>query len=542
MDNKRLIIFLILSFSILTLWDSWERHHAPQAVNLGQVANPSQDNVPGAPAKAAPSVDTVTESLTVASGERLHIKTDLINAVIDTQGGDLRRLELTQHHATGDKSKNFVLLDDSQMPKQVYISQTGLIGDDLPNHKSLYTAKGSEFQLADNSDKLEVRLSWDGGKGVQVDKVYTFHRGSYVVDLNYEIKNGSSVKLDPWVYYQFLHDSIPPPKAMMQTQTFTGAAYYTDAAKYKKLTFDDMGKADLSQTAKDGWIGVVQHYFASSWLPQNGVEREYYTKHLNGTLYAVGTKLAVGTIAPGATANVSARFYSGPQDQTHLKAVAEGMDRTVDYGHLYVIAEPLFWVLSEIQKLVHNWGAAIILLTILIKLAFYPLSAASYRSMAQMRKLAPRLQSMKERYGDDRAKLQQAMMELYKKEKINPMGGCLPILVQIPVFISLYWVLQGSIELRQAPFILWITDLSAPDPYYVLPVIMAATMILQTRLNPTPPDPIQAKVMMIMPVVFSVFFFFFPAGLVLYWLVNNILSILQQWNINRSIDGGRAAT
>jgi YidC/Oxa1 family membrane protein insertase len=539
MDNKRLITFVVLSFCIFTLWDNWVQHNAPKPVKLEQAIN--QDGVPQASAKAASSADPVKDSLTPASGEQIHIKTDMINAVINTQGGDLRRLELTQHHATHDKNKNFVLLDDSQLPKLVYISQTGLIGDDLPNHKSLYTTKASDYQLADGSDKLEVRLSWDGGKGVQVDKVYTFHRGSYIVDLDYQIKNGSSAKIEPWVYYQLLHDSTPAPKAMMQTQTFTGAAYYTDAGKYKKLSFDDMGKADLSQNAKDGWIGIVQHYFASAWIPQNGMEREYYTKHLDGTLYAVGAKLAVGSIAPGATANVAARLFSGPQEQTHLKAVAEGMDRTVDYGHLYVIAEPLFWILAEIQKLVHNWGAAIILLTILIKLAFFPLSAASYRSMAQMRKLAPRLQSMKERYGDDRAKLQQAMMELYKKEKINPMGGCLPILVQIPVFISLYWVLQGSIELRQAPFALWITDLSAPDPYYVLPIVMAATMILQTRLNPTPPDPIQAKVMMIMPVVFSVFFFFFPAGLVLYWLVNNVLSILQQWHINRTIDGGRAA-
>lgn len=541
MDNKRLIIFLILAFAIITIWDNWEQRIAPRPAHVEQAAN--ADSLPGAPATAALPADAVKDSLVaLTGGDRISIKTDLINAVIDTQGGDLRRLELTQHHATGDRSKNFVLLDDSKLPKLVYISQTGLIGDDLPNHKSLYTATAKEYKLADNSDILQVKLSWDGGKGIQVDKVYTFHRGSYVIDLSYDIKNGSSTKLEPWAYYQLLHDSTPLPKAAMQTQAFMGAAYYTHDNKYKKLTFDDMGKADLSQNAKDGWIGVVQHYFASAWIPQNGIDREYYTKHLNGPLYAVGAKLAVGNIAPGATGNVTARLFSGPQEQAHLQAVAEGMDRTVDYGRLYVIAEPLFWLLSAIQKLVHNWGVAIILLTVLIKLVFYPLSAASYRSMAKMRKLAPRLQSLKERHGDDRVKLQQSMMELYKKEKINPMGGCLPILVQIPVFISLYWVLQGSIELRQAPFMLWITDLSAPDPYYVLPVIMAATMILQTRLNPTPPDPVQAKVMMIMPVVFSVFFFFFPAGLVLYWLVNNVLSILQQWHINRSIDGGRAAT
>ena len=540
MDNQRLIVFLLLSFSILTLWDTWERHNAPPVTQERTVA--AQENMPSAPSKAAPAVEAGKTGFTLAKGERINVKTDLIQAVIDTQGGDLRHLELTQHHATGDRSKNFVLLDDSLTPKQVYISQTGLIGDDLPNHKSAYTATTKEYQLADGSDKLEVRLSWEGGKGVKVDKVYTFHRGSYVIDLNYEINNGSSTKLEPWLYYQLLHDSSSVPKStMFQPQAFTGAAYYTNKDKYKKLTFADMDKADLSQSAKDGWIGVVQHYFASAWLPQPGMVREYYTKHLDGQIYAVGTKLGVGSIAAGASANVTARLFAGPQEQKHLKEVAEGMDRTVDYGMLFVIAEPLFWVLSAIQKLVHNWGVAIILLTVLIKLAFYPLSATSYKNMAQMRKLAPRMQSLKERYGDDKAKMQQAMMELYKTEKINPLGGCLPILVQIPVFISLYWVLQGSIELRQAPFALWITDLSVIDPYYVLPIIMGATMIIQTSLNPPPPDPVQAKVMKIMPVVFSVFFFFFPAGLVLYWLVNNVLSILQQWRINRVIDGGGKA-
>jgi YidC/Oxa1 family membrane protein insertase len=283
----------------------------------------------------------------------------------------------------------------------------------------------------------------------------------------------------------------------------------------------------------------VQHYFVSAWIPEQGTPREYFTKQIGENLYSMGLVSALGKLSPGGSLSVTAHYYVGPQDQKHLKAVAPGLEYTVDYGWLTIIAAPLFWVLSAIQKLVHNWGIAIILLTVLIKLGFYPLSAASYRSMAQMRELAPRLQRMKEQFGDDRQKLHQAMMDLYKTEKINPMGGCLPILIQIPVFIALYWVLLGSVEMRHAPFFLWIQDLSATDPYYVLPILMGLTMIIQTSLNPVPPDPVQAKVMKIMPIVFSVFFFFFPAGLVLYWLVNNVLSIAQQWHINRTIGQAR---
>jgi YidC/Oxa1 family membrane protein insertase len=361
-----------------------------------------------------------------------------------------------------------------------------------------------------------------------------------VVDLRYDIHNGTAATLEPSAYFQLVHDS-ESSKGSRMMPTFSGAAYFTDSDKYKKLSFDDMKKSNLSKNTTDGWIGMVQHYFAGAWLPKQGSAREYYTKQLGNDLYSAGAVMPLGSIAPGASASVGARLFAGPQEQKHLKEVAPGLEYTVDYGWLTIIATPLFWVLTAIQKVVHNWGVAIILLTVMLKLLFYPLSAASYRSMAHMRKIAPRLQSIKERYGDDREGLHKAMMELYKTEKINPMGGCLPIMVQIPVFIALYWVLLGSVELRHAPFMLWIQDLSATDPYYVLPLLMGATMIIQTSLNPTPPDPIQAKMMKNMPVAFSVFFFFFPAGLVLYWLVNNVLSIAQQWAINRSIEGGHKA-
>lgn len=533
MDPKRLILFVVFSFSILMLWEAWQRDHTlqPQQRASGDAAT-ADTSIPkaGSTQPAAPQEKEDTGAL--QQGQRILVQTDLIKAEIDTLGGDLRRVDLLKYRDSDDKRKDFTLLDDH--PPKVYVAQSGLIGNGLPTHKSVYSTRSGNYQLQDGQDKLEVRLGWNDGKGVQVDKVYTFHRGSYVTDVAFEIRNGGTTTLSPSVYYQIMHDS-ESSKASRMMPTFTGAAYFTDENKYKKVSFDDMKKNNLSVNANNGWIGLVQHYFVSAWIPKPGTEREYYTKQLSSNLFSMGEVSSLGNIEPEARLSTVARLYAGPQEQEHLKAVAPGLEYTVDYGWLTIIASPLFWLLSMIQKLVHNWGVAIIALTVLIKLAFYPLSAASYRSMAQMRELAPRLQRMKEQYGDDRQKLHQAMMELYKKEKINPMGGCLPILIQIPVFISLYWVLLGSVEMRQAPFALWIQDLSAIDPYYVLPVLMGITMIIQTRLNPTPPDPIQAKVMKIMPVVFSVFFFFFPAGLVLYWLVNNVLSIAQQWHINRTI-------
>lgn len=541
MDTKRLILFVIFSFSILMLWDAWQRQHtpvpaSPEAHQLSDTSIPTAAKGVVPVAKAELPLDS---GFKLQAGQRINIETDLFKVGIETVGGDIRKLELTKQHASDSSNNNFILLDDAASPV-LYVAQSGLIGNDLPTHKSLFTAEASNYKLQEGSNQLEVRLSWHGDNGVQVDKIYTFHRGSYVVDINYQIKNGSSIAIEPSIYYQIVHDSKSNQGSAMMP-TFTGGAYFTEADKYKKVKFTDMGKADLSKHTQDGWIGLVQHYFVGAWIPKEGLSREFYTKKLADDIFSIGTVSSLGVIAPGAGIDVPAKFYAGPQTHKDLVAAAPGLEYTVDYGWLTVIASPLFWVLSAIQKVVHNWGVAIILLTILIKLAFYPLSAASYRSMAHMREMAPRLQSLKEKFGDDRQKMQQAMMELYKTEKINPMGGCLPILIQIPVFIALYWVLLGSVEMRHAPFMLWIHDLSTPDPYYVLPILMGATMIIQTRLNPTPPDPIQAKIMTIMPIVFSIFFFFFPAGLVLYWLVNNILSIAQQWHINRTTEQATAA-
>jgi YidC/Oxa1 family membrane protein insertase len=533
MDTKRLILFVIFSFSLLMLWDAWQQHNLPEsAVASAELQDAGIPDAPKLDTLAADSQPDLPRvgGFTLEKGQRIRIETDLYRGEIDTIGGDLRRLELRQH-LTDDKQSEYVLLDDQAAPL-LYVAQTGLIGGNLPNHRSTFTSKSDSYQMSADSNELEVRLSWNSDAGFQVDKVYIFKRDSYAIDVRYEIVNNSESVITPSVYYQILHDDKSNQSSFMMP-TFTGGAYYTDTDKFKKISFGDMAKGNLSKNSRDGWVGLVQHYFLGAWIPQEGIAREFYTKQLTTDVYSIGSVSALGQLEPGYKAETTAKLYAGPQIQSQLKAVAPGLEYAVDYGWLTIIAAPLFWVLSTIQKFVGNWGVSIILLTILIKLAFYPLSAASYRSMAHLRELTPRLQSMKEKFGDDRQKLQQAMMELYKTEKINPLGGCLPILVQIPVFIALYWVLLGSVEMRHAPFMLWIQDLSATDPYFVLPILMGLTMIVQTKLNPKPTDPVQAKVMMIMPIVFSVFFFFFPAGLVLYWLVNNILSIAQQWHINR---------
>lgn len=536
MDTKRLVLFVIFSMSILMLWEAWQRQNAPAEV-LPQTSSIAQDaSVPSqsasVPANVAKAEITDNNDYKLLSGQRISVTTDLFKANIETVGGDLRRLELLKHRASENDTSNFVLLDDAGKP-MTYVAQSGLIGGDLPSHKSVFSSAATSYQMQDGKDTLEVRLSW-AGNGVTVDKIYTFHRNNYVIDVTYVVNNGTEVAITPAVYYQIVHDKDSNQGSKLMP-TFTGGSYFTDATKFKKLSFSAMDKEPLKLTANDGWVGLLQHYFVSAWIPKDSLTREFYTKKLTEHMYIIGTKSTLTSIAPGASLTIPARLFSGPQTKDDLIAAAPGLEFTVDYGWLTVVASPLFWMLSKIHGVVLNWGVAIILLTVLIKAAFFKLSATSYRSMAKMRELAPRLQSMKEKFGDDKQKMQAAMMELYKTEKINPMGGCLPILVQIPVFISLYWMLLGSIELRHAPFFGWIHDLSAIDPYYILPIFMGATMIIQTYLNPPPTDPLQAKVMKVMPVVFSVFFFFFPAGLVLYWLVNNVLSIAQQWYINKTI-------
>jgi YidC/Oxa1 family membrane protein insertase len=547
MDTQRLILLVIFSFSVVMLWQSWERTQHP-ATQVGAPAVRAPNEGVPVPSRAAegtgtaaqpraPGVPGTTEA--VASGEVIRVRTDLVVADINTLGATLQRLELLKQKAQADDNKDFVLLG----PSYAYSAQSGLIGDGFPNHRTVWKLLPGPRDLAPGSDKLEVRFAADGPNGLEVQKVYTFRRDHYQIDVAFEVKNAGSNPVSTDAYYQLVRDDKDPPGQTAMMKTFFGPAFYTEQTKYHKLSFADIEKGDvqLPAHAKDGWIAMVQHYFVSAWLPPEGVTREFYAKRLPDGLFAAGVILPVPKLAPGSSARVDVRLYSGPQEQRRLKAAAPGFDLVVDYGWLTIIAWPLFWLLQKYHALTGNWGFAIILLTVTVKLVFFPLSAASYKSMAKMKLVAPRLTKLREMYADDRAKMNQAMMELYKTEKINPLGGCFPIVVQIPVFLALYWTLLGAIELRHAPFILWIKDLSAQDPYYVLPILMTVSMVIQTRMNPTPPDPVQAKVMTFMPFVFSVFFFFFPAGLVLYWLVNNILSILQQWQIQRMFNRDRPA-
>ena len=467
------------------------------------------------------------------------MSTDLIEAEIDTLGATLTRLELRKHKDVKDAQKNFVLFG----AEHAYGAQSGLIGEHMPNHRTQWRALPGERTLAAGAERLQVRFASDGPEGVTVEKVYTFHRNSYLVDVAFELKNAGSAAVSAYAYFQIVRDGRAPVHESAMMYVYTGPVYYTAANAFNKVEFSDIDKNDASlpKDATDGWIGMMQHYFVSAWLPPEKTPREFYARKLPDGLYAAGLILATPPAAPGASASASTQLFAGPQEQNRLKQAAPGLDLVVDYGWLAIIAWPLFAVLEFFHRWTGNWGVAIILLTILIKLVFFPLSAASYKSMAKMKLVTPRLTKIREMYAHDRARMNQAMMEQYKTEKINPLGGCFPILVQIPVFIALYWVLLAAIELRHAPFILWIKDLSAQDPYYVLPILMAASMVLQTRMNPVPPDPVQAKVMKFMPYVFSVFFFFFPAGLVLYWLVNNILSIAQQWQIQRMFERDKTA-
>ena len=475
------------------------------------------------------------------------VKTDLFDVELNTLGGDIRRVTMKKVYSALDRTQPLTLMEPD--PKHYYVTQSGLLGEALPTHKTSYETAQRSYFLADGKDSVEVVLKAQEANGAEVSKRYTFRRGSYVIDVAYDVANKSDKPVTPFAYFQFLRDSNPPSEQAAQTSafagvtTFTGPAVYTDEGKFHKVDFSDIakGKQSHAKKAKDGWIGIVQHYFVAAWLPKAGTEREYFTNKVGDNLYTAGIVTPLGTIAPGATASVDVPVFIGPQETETLESVAPGLKLAVDYGWLYVLAAPLFWVLKWIHGVVGNWGWSIIIMTIFIKLIFYPLNARAGRSMAQMKVLGPKMEKLKQLYGDDRQKLNQAMMELYKTEKINPLGGCFPIMVQIPVFIALYWVLLAAIELRHAPFMLWITDLSALDPYYVLPILMTATMIIQTRLNPVPPDPVQAKVMQFMPFIFSIFFFFFPAGLVLYWLVNNMLSIAQQWQIQRMFDREKPA-
>ena len=503
------------------------------ASNNDDVPTASQDEAQ-APAADAPA----------ASQSLIRVQTDVLDLAIDPRGGDIVQLTLPQYPRRQDRPDvPFQLFDNGN--ERVYLAQSGLTGSNGPDARSsgrpLYHSATQHYQLSDDQQQLVVDLQFSEA-GVDYTKRFTLQRGQYDLKVSYLINNQSE---QPWVgnmFAQLKRDGSADPSSTTATGTATylGAALWTADEPYKKVSMGDMDEKQLRQTVAGGWVAWLQHYFVTAWIPAADSNNVVQTRKDSQGNYIVGFTGPSLNVPAGAQAETSAVLYAGPKIQSELKTLSPGLELTVDYGFLWFIAQPIFWLLEQIHKLLGTWGWSIIMLTVIIKLIFFPLSAASYRSMARMRAVAPKLQALKEKYGDDRQKMSQGMMELYKKEKINPLGGCLPILVQMPVFLALYWVLLESVEMRQAPWLLWITDLAIKDPYFILPLIMGVTMFIQQQLNPTPPDPMQARVMKLMPIIFTFFFLWFPAGLVLYWVVNNVLSIAQQWYITRQIERAAA--
>ncbi len=554
MDIRRTILWMIFCFSLLLLWNNWQVSNGQQSLfastSTGADQNASANSngtppangngantaVPSVPASAPATPSSVPGSTAPApaQAEQVVVTTDVLRLTFNTLGAQLVRAELLKYPISSDNPRPMVLLDRSA--DLIYTAQTGVIGagQNFPTHQTPFAVTSTERELS--GDKLAVRFEAESG-GLRVVKTFTLDRGSYDVRVRHDVTNLGAATVSPSVYLQLERDGNDPSGTSSFYNTFTGVAVYSEQDKFQKISFSDIAKNKGSyiRHADNGWIGIVQHYFATAWVPQEGKQRSNELLQLAPNLYAARTIVPVGDVAPGSTVAADAQLWVGPQDQQAMSAVAPGLELVVDYGWLTIIAKPLFSLMTWLHSLLGNWGWTIVALTVIIKAVFYPLASASYRSMARMKQVAPRLQALKEKYGDDRQKLNQAMMEMYRHEKINPLGGCLPMLVQIPVFIALYWVLLASVEMRGAPWILWIHDLAVRDPYFILPAVMMGTMFLQIKLNPTPPDPMQAKVMMIMPLVFGGMMFFFPAGLVLYWCVNNTLSILQQWSITRSI-------
>ncbi len=573
MDIQRSILIVALAIVSYLMVLQWNQDY-------GQAALPTQtaavSSVPGLPETAATSSDDVptanadgsapSVATTAVSDELIRVKTDVLDLAIDPRGGDIVQLELPQYPRRQDRPDvPFRLFDNGG--EYLYLAQSGLTGANGPdaraNGRPLYNSEKRIYQLADGQDQLVVDLKFSEA-GINYTKRFSFKRGlnpecsakqqqqkktgcingdGYQVAISYLIDNQSSAAWSGNLFAQLKRDDSGDPSSSTATGTATylGAALWTAEEPYKKVSMKDIDKQSFKETVQGGWVAWLQHYFVTAWIPAKDDSNVVQTRKDSQGNYIIGFTGPALNVPAGAEAQTSATLYAGPKSQEHLKTLSPGLELTVDYGILWFLAQPIFWLLGHIHALLGNWGWSIIALTIVIKLAFFPLSAASYKSMARMRAVAPKLAQLKEQHGDDRQKMSQAMMELYKKEKINPLGGCLPILVQMPVFLALYWVLLESVEMRQAPWLLWITDLSIKDPFFLLPIIMGATMFIQQQLNPTPPDPMQARVMKLMPIIFTFFFLWFPAGLVLYWVVNNVLSIAQQWYITRKIEAATKA-
>ncbi len=554
MDSQRPFLYLTLLFMLFLIWTTWQQDHAPKpeptvatsgaapaaGANAAQDV-PVQGSVPALPGNAA--VPVSGES---GGGQVVTVRTDTLVLRINTRGGEVLEADLPTYPVSLEQADKPVRILD--MNGRNYVAQSGLQhlaveGQDAktlaPDHLATYTAAQNEYKLADGQNELVVPLTWQGANGVTVTKRFVFKRGSFLVDVEHEVKNGSGNVWSATEYRQLKHGHVAEGSSLFGVYAYTGAAYYHEGA-YAKLSFSDMDEKKLDETITGGWVAMQEHYFLSAWIPPRDQQGQYYsmvTQNQGTKGYVLGMRSPVQQVAPGATGVFKSGFYVGPKDQDTLAGIADALDLTVDYGIFAFISKPIFWLMQMIHKVVGNWGWTIIFLTIIIKLLFFYPSAMSYKSMAKMKAVSPKLKEINERFADDPQGKQKAMMEIYRKEKINPLGGCLPILIQIPVFMGLYWVLLESVELRQAPWLLWYKDLSIMDPYFVLPVIMGASMYFQQLLNPPQVDPMQQKIFQFMPVIFTVMFLWFPAGLVLYWVVNNILSMAQQWYINKKIVG-----
>ncbi|MDT7928887.1 membrane protein insertase YidC [Tepidimonas sp.] len=549
-DIRRSILWVIFGFSMILLWDRWQIYNGQPATffpgsqptaTVRPAQAPTDTGVPTPTATATPTDVPAAEAAPAPIPRERHtVRTDVFELTIDSEGATLVGARLLRHATETGRAlqKSFTPLTLlTTEGGRTYVAQTGLVGQaGLPTHKTpmrLVEPSPDALALADGQDQLVLRFESDPHGGVVLAKTYTLQRGSYLIDVQHEVRNVGTAPAAVRVYQQLVRDGRKADSETPFYTTFTGPAVYSDAAKYQKVEFADIdkGKIDIQRQASDGYVAMVQHYFFSAWLLPAGTERENFVRKVDA-LYAVGQIGPTLTVPPGAAQTLPAQLYVGPQEEKVLERIAPGLELVKDYGWLTILAKPLYWLLEKIHGLVGNWGWAIVLLVVLIKAAFYWLNASAYRSMAKMKAINPRIMEMRERLKDNPQLMQQEMMRLYREEKVNPLGGCLPILVQIPVFIALYWVLLASVEMRNAPWVGWIVDLSSPDPYYVLPLVMTLTTVIQTALNPLPPDPLQAKLMWLMPLVFSVMFFFFPAGLVLYWIVNNVLTIAQQAYIN----------
>ena len=552
-DIRRTLLWVIFCFSLILLWDQWQIHNGRPATFFPRAEQTTATaNDPAAPANANSTVPPTSSNAAAAGpgavpgeqapaaevrSEQVDISTDVLRLTFNTEGGSLVRTALLQYSDQLGGSEPVLLLDENA--NRVYQAQTGLIGGAFPTHKTPMALVEGPRALSEGQNELQVVFESQDLGGLKLRKTYTLRRGDYAIGVRHEVVNTGSVAVSPQLYLQIVRDgnALPSSTPFGFAATFTGPAVYDAQNKFKKIDFKTIeeNKAEMPAPSDNGFVAMVQHYFASAWILGDNVRRDFFTRKVGNNLYAVGMIAPLDALQPGQTRTIDATFYAGPQLEKRLEALTPGLELVKDYGWLTILAKPLYWLVDRLHSLLGNWGWSIVALVVLLKAAFFWLNAKAYSSMAKMKAINPRIQEMRERLKEKPQQMQQEMMRIYKEEKVNPLGGCLPILIQIPVFIALYWVLLSSVEFRQAPWILWIHDLSAPDPFYILPLLMTASTMLQTWLNPTPPDPMQARLMWIMPLVFSVMFFFFPAGLVLYWCVNNTLSIAQQWSITRAM-------